>query len=161
MKVRRPYEDLIAGLRALDVTQHAARFPTGANPSYFDGLSAVYYQSRDLGNAPLNWGPPNGYPDTALDWQSANGVLGRWNNHRSHADGLVAEPGGQGSHLARPRRAGTPTTSASLAPAAGDAAGDVRRASSTRCRAGCSSRPCVPSTRPPSSPSSARARTAR
>ena len=88
MKVRRPYEDLVAGLRALDVRPSTnPDFPADGDPSYFEGMSAVYYQSRDLGHAPLNWGPPNGYPDTAKDWQSANGVLGRWNNHRSHVNG--------------------------------------------------------------------------
>ena len=88
LKVRRPYEDLIAGLRALDVKPSTnPDYPSGDNASYYEGLAGVYYQSRDLGNAPLNWGPPNGYPDTARDWQSANGVLGRWNNHYSHANG--------------------------------------------------------------------------
>ncbi|HYN75319.1 MAG TPA: DUF1800 domain-containing protein [Candidatus Limnocylindria bacterium] len=87
MKVRRPYEDLIAGLRAIDVRPSTKPDFPADGVSYFRGLEAVYYQSRDLGNAPLNWGPPNGYPDTARDWQSANGMLGRWNNHRSHAEG--------------------------------------------------------------------------
>ncbi len=89
VKVRRPFEDLIAGLRAIDVKpSKRPNFPKYTNKGgYFDGLAAVYYQSRDLGHAPLNWGQPNGYPDTARDWQSASGMLGRWNNHRSHVNG--------------------------------------------------------------------------
>ena len=87
LKVRRPYEDVIAGVRALGLKPSKnPDYPT-SGASYFEGLRAIYYQSRDLGNAPLDWGPPNGYPDTARDWQSANGMLGRWNNHYSHAHG--------------------------------------------------------------------------
>jgi uncharacterized protein (DUF1800 family) len=87
LKVRRPYEDLIAGLRAIGVKPSKKPDYASDNVTYTDGLSAVYYQCRDLGNAPFDWGPPNGYPDTAKDWQSANGMLGRWNNHYSHAHG--------------------------------------------------------------------------
>ena len=39
LKVRRPYEDLIAGLRALDVRPSTnPDFPSGGDPSYFEGL---------------------------------------------------------------------------------------------------------------------------
>lgn len=88
MKVRRPFEDLVAGLRAIGVNpSKRPNFPTDGGGDYFGGFGAVYYQSRDLGHAPMAWGQPNGYPDTGNDWQSANGMLGRWNNHRSYVNG--------------------------------------------------------------------------
>jgi hypothetical protein len=34
-----------------------------------------------MGQAPLAWAPPNGYPDIAPAWQSAAGTLSRWNAH--------------------------------------------------------------------------------
>ena len=160
LKVRRPYEDLVAGLRAIDVKPSTnPDFPGGDNPSYFEGLGAIYYQSRDLGNAPLNWGPPNGYPDTAVDWQSANGVLGRWNNHRSHVNGWWPSASEHGftwpAKPTVPKQApGVGNWLAATSPCAGRSCRSRSRrrtaSSSTGSRCGCSSSGCVPSTRPPS-----------
>ncbi len=76
-KVRRPMEDLIATMRTLGVTPDPG---TGT-----DGLQALYWQSGDLGQQPMAWALPNGYPDTAQDWQSTNGTLERWNLHMAAA----------------------------------------------------------------------------
>lgn len=71
-KIRRPYEDLVAALRILDVLPDAAGT---------DGLEALYWTTEGLGQAPLAWHLPDGYPDVATAWQSANGTLSRWNTH--------------------------------------------------------------------------------
>jgi hypothetical protein len=75
-KVRRPYEDLIATLRALRIK---------ADAHGTDGVQALYWIAEGLGQAPLAWSPPNGYPDTADAWRSAGGTLERWNIHMSLA----------------------------------------------------------------------------
>ena len=75
-KIRRPMEDLAATIRILGIKpdQHGT-----------EGMRGLYWMLGDLGNAPLAWIPPNGYPDTADDWRSAGGSLGRWNMHMSLA----------------------------------------------------------------------------
>ncbi len=75
-KVRRPMEDMVATLRIL-----------GMKPDRqgTDGMRGLYWMLSDLGNAPLSWVPPNGYPDVADAWRSAGGTLGRWNMHMSLA----------------------------------------------------------------------------
>ena len=72
-KVRRPIEDLIASVRTLSVTPDPG---TGTS-----GLQALYWESSNMGQQPMAWALPNGYPDTAQDWQSTNGTLERWNIH--------------------------------------------------------------------------------
>jgi uncharacterized protein (DUF1800 family) len=76
-KVRRPMEDLVASVRTLGVTPDPG---TGTS-----GLQALYWETSNLGHQPLAWALPNGYPDTAQDWQSTNGTLERWNIHMSLA----------------------------------------------------------------------------
>jgi len=83
VKVRRPFESVVAGLRALGIGPGTTTDPA----DYRTGLNALYWQVGDLGHAPMAWGPPNGYPDVATSWQSANGMLGRWNTHLAHAAG--------------------------------------------------------------------------
>ena len=77
LKVRRPMEDLIATLRTLEITPDPG---TGV-----DGLQALWWQSDSMGQQPMAWHLPNGYPDTATDWQSTNGTLERWNTHMALA----------------------------------------------------------------------------
>jgi uncharacterized protein (DUF1800 family) len=72
-KVRRPLEDIVATLRVLEVRPDAGRG--------VEGLHHLYWMSRDLGQRPLAWAPPNGYPDVAGAWQSAGGTLTSWNKH--------------------------------------------------------------------------------
>jgi len=71
-KVRRPYEDLIATVRTLGLGPDT----TGTKASM-----DLYWTVSDMGQAPLGWTQPDGYPDVATAWQSASGTLGRWNAH--------------------------------------------------------------------------------
>jgi uncharacterized protein (DUF1800 family) len=71
-KVRTPYEDALATLRVLDVKP-----PTSGTAVLRDFL----YLLGRLGQAPLGWPAPNGYPDVAAAWSSASSTLQRWNYH--------------------------------------------------------------------------------
>jgi len=82
-KVKRPYEDLVSTARVLGM----APLASGTNVVRREAFQQMYWQARDLRQAPLYWGPPNGYPDFALAWQSADGALGRWNLHQGYAAG--------------------------------------------------------------------------
>ncbi|MEO8106742.1 MAG: DUF1800 domain-containing protein [Actinomycetes bacterium] len=75
-KTRRPLEDLVATLRVLDVRP---------DREGRQGMQALVWISDSLGQQPLAWSPPDGYPDVALSWQSAGGTLARWNTHLSLA----------------------------------------------------------------------------
>lgn len=75
-KVRRPLEDLLATMRILGY---------GPDRRGRQGMQSLVWISDSLGQQPLAWSPPDGYPDTAPDWQSAGGTLGRWNTHLSLA----------------------------------------------------------------------------
>ncbi|WP_218566353.1 DUF1800 domain-containing protein [Vallicoccus soli] len=76
-KTKRPYEDLVSTLRVLQVRPEA----TGTK-----GMDAFGWQAEGLGQRPLAWPAPNGYPDVAAAWQSPAMTLGRWNMHRAHVD---------------------------------------------------------------------------
>ncbi len=67
-KLRRPYEFLVAALRAL-VPQVTT----------VDALDNFIYSLYSLGQVPFEWEPPNGYPDVGAAWANTNGMLGRWN----------------------------------------------------------------------------------
>lgn len=75
-KVRRPLEDLAATVRTLGV---------GPDANGTDGLIGLYWMVEGLGQAPLAWSQPDGYPDVADAWRSAGGMLSRWNSHMSLA----------------------------------------------------------------------------
>jgi uncharacterized protein (DUF1800 family) len=77
-KVRRPFEDLVATVRALGL-----RPPKGGT----EGMLQLYWVSSELGQPPLGWTPPNGYPDVAAAWTSAGGTLAKWNSHLGLAAG--------------------------------------------------------------------------
>lgn len=76
-KTRRPYEDLVAGCRALGVQPPA---------NGTDGVRRLLWAATDMGQAPLGWRPPDGYPDVAGAWGSASGALARWNAHTALGD---------------------------------------------------------------------------
>ncbi len=40
-----------------------------------------------MGNVPLDWPAPNGYPDVAAAWRSAGNLLTSWNLHLGFAGG--------------------------------------------------------------------------
>jgi hypothetical protein len=71
LKVRRPAENVIATMRILD-----AKPATMAT-----GLLYLQYMTQQVGNVPLGWQPPNGYPDVANAWRSASTLLLLWLQH--------------------------------------------------------------------------------
>lgn len=77
-KTRRPGENVVATARALDVKP-------GADPK--KGLNSLYGVTRAMGHSPLDWQPPNGYPDVANAWVSAGTMLRLWGAHRALAQG--------------------------------------------------------------------------
>ncbi|MEV0897751.1 DUF1800 domain-containing protein [Actinoplanes sp. NPDC049802] len=81
-KARTPFEDLAATVRTLGY---------GPAASGIKFLESLYWMARDAGQAPLFWGPPNGYPDVAPAWDSPSGLLVRWNFHLSIAAGWWPE----------------------------------------------------------------------
>ena len=82
LKARTP-----AGERASPPPASSASRP-GANTT--EGLDGLYRMTDNLGQAPLTWGPPDGFPDYADAWGSAHATLGTWNSHRSMIAGLGA-----------------------------------------------------------------------
>ena len=81
-KQRRPYEDVVATLRTLGITPH---------PDPTRDLGDVTWLLGQIGQAPLGWNLPDGYPDTAAAWQGAGGTLGRWNAHLGLVGGWWSE----------------------------------------------------------------------
>ncbi|MGX7679184.1 DUF1800 domain-containing protein [Jatrophihabitans sp. DSM 45814] len=74
-KVRRPTENLLATVRVLGIRP--------ANMS--QALQSLHWMTADLGNVPLDWGAPNGYPDQAAAWRSSGTLLTEWAYHRGLA----------------------------------------------------------------------------
>ena len=77
-KVRTPFEDLTATVRALGL---------GPETAGVKGLDALYNNLVNAGNAPFRWSPPNGYPDVAAAWASPSAFLMRCNSHLNLAAG--------------------------------------------------------------------------
>jgi len=53
--------------------------------------------TMSMNNAPLDWSPPNGYPDVAGAWRSCSNLLLQWQYHRGLAqnwftDSFVVPP---------------------------------------------------------------------
>lgn len=71
-KTRTPYEDVVATVRTLGY---------GPEASGTKSLMALYWTIDAAGNAPMAWGPPNGYPDVAAAWASPSTQVTRWNAH--------------------------------------------------------------------------------
>jgi uncharacterized protein (DUF1800 family) len=69
-KVRRPFEQMVASLRAVGARP-------GTDP---EGLMQLYWMLSTTGHQPLGWGPPDGYPDTARAWQSPAAALSIFNS---------------------------------------------------------------------------------
>jgi uncharacterized protein (DUF1800 family) len=71
-KVRTPYEDLIATIRVLRI-----------GPSKYDiaGIQSLKWTASGMGQMPMAWSPPNGYPDVASAWSATSTTLGKWNAH--------------------------------------------------------------------------------
>jgi uncharacterized protein (DUF1800 family) len=77
-KVRRPFEDVAATLRILNIRP---------DPNGVVGQQQLSWMVEGLGHLPMGWVPPDGYPDTADPWRSAGLTLGRWNTHMNLAGG--------------------------------------------------------------------------
>ncbi len=76
-KVRTPYESMLATVRALGLTP-----PTSGTAP----LTELYWACSTVGQQPLAWPQPDGFPDNAAAWQSAGGALSRWNMNNSLAN---------------------------------------------------------------------------
>jgi hypothetical protein len=74
-KVRRPTENLIATIRVLG---------TGV-ADMGKALNTLHWMSSSMGHTPLDWAPPNGYPDVAAAWRSASTLLTTWEFHLGFA----------------------------------------------------------------------------
>jgi hypothetical protein len=74
-KVRRPTENLIAGVRVLAPA-------VSSMPKALDSLS---WMSSNVGHAPMEWPTPDGYPDVAVAWRSSGTLLGLWKLHLGFA----------------------------------------------------------------------------
>jgi uncharacterized protein (DUF1800 family) len=78
-KVRTPFEDMAASVRALGLGPDA--------DGGVKGLDALHFNLVNAGNAPMRWAPPNGFPDVAAAWSSPSGFLMRCNAHLNLATG--------------------------------------------------------------------------
>ncbi len=85
-KVRTPSEDLVATLRAYDVDitrpQHEQ-----------DAANALYYLSKNIGQAPFGWARPDGFPDDGSAWSSASRMMGSFHTHYALAAGYFPSTG--------------------------------------------------------------------
>ena len=71
-KVRRPAENLVATVRAL-----------GVGPGTLSkSLHHLHWMSSSVGQVPLDWTAPNGYPAVASAWRSSGSLLNLWSYHR-------------------------------------------------------------------------------
>jgi uncharacterized protein (DUF1800 family) len=80
LKTRRPLENVVATARVLGM-QPGATLTTA--------MDSLHFQVSVLGHAPLAWAAPDGYPDVASAWNSAAGMLGVWNSHRTLVQGGI------------------------------------------------------------------------
>ncbi len=78
VKVRRPFQDVVATYRILNLKPEPS-------PG-ISGFQNLHYTLDGLGDLPLTWPQPNGYPDRSDDWRSAGRTLGRWNMHYGAAN---------------------------------------------------------------------------
>lgn len=69
-KVRRPFEQIVAVMRALDVQL--------TSDPLSDAADRLRYHLIDIAHGPWRHGPPDGYPDVAESWLSSNTMIGRW-----------------------------------------------------------------------------------
>lgn len=76
VKLRRPWDYMVSSLRAL-----------GAG---LDNPAAVDSYIRAMDQFPFSWQPPTGYPDNAVSWYNASGLLARWNFAQALAAGRLS-----------------------------------------------------------------------
>lgn len=76
-KVRRPAENVVATLRTAGITAS----------NLADALDTLHWVTAQMGNTPLEWPTPDGYPDVASAWRSAGTLLHIWDMHLGIAGG--------------------------------------------------------------------------
>jgi hypothetical protein len=76
-KIRRPTENIIATARILGLTVD----------DWSKALPTLHWITASVGNVPLDWPAPNGYPDVAAAWRSSGTLLSIWNYHLAFAGG--------------------------------------------------------------------------
>ena len=69
LKIRRPNENLVATVRIIG----------NKVSNWADAMSTLNWMSESLGNRPLDWAAPNGYPDVAAAWRNAGSMMALWN----------------------------------------------------------------------------------
>ena len=79
-KVRTPTEDYVATMRALGI-----QLTKPVSDDSF--VNAMYWQYRDVGQAPYEWPAPNGFPEDNQSWTSAGRILTSFAIHRDLAAG--------------------------------------------------------------------------
>lgn len=70
-KIRRPAENLIATVRILGLSVSQMH----------DALEALNWTSDAMGNCPLDWASPDGYPDVRSGWRGGGTLLNIWKSH--------------------------------------------------------------------------------
>ncbi|MCU1586567.1 MAG: hypothetical protein JWN31_60 [Frankiales bacterium] len=78
-KSQRPFDWAAASIRALGLQQDV----NASDPS------AVLGMMRRLGQAPFEWGQPDGYPDVTSRWASTQTTLERWNTAQHLVNGAI------------------------------------------------------------------------
>ncbi|MGE3358934.1 MAG: DUF1800 domain-containing protein [Acidimicrobiia bacterium] len=80
-KFRRPHELLLAALRGLDGGLDAAKAGALAAPGAgrTDRVGGFGAALRSMGQLPMSWPSPDGFPDVAAAWRNPGALLTRWN----------------------------------------------------------------------------------
>jgi uncharacterized protein (DUF1800 family) len=87
-KLKRPGEDYISVARALDVWPDFTRLQRWpAISKVFAFPTIVRDELARMGQAPLSWPFPDGYPDIAVNWVNANYQVLRWNVYGNYVQG--------------------------------------------------------------------------
>ncbi|TCZ86515.1 DUF1800 domain-containing protein [Lysobacter sp. N42] len=71
-KVRRPFDSLVAAMRAGGSDWTLRMGADGDTSSHFAWLAGL------TGHTPFNWAPPNGYPDVAGAWSGSSAIAMTW-----------------------------------------------------------------------------------
>ena len=78
-KAARPFEQIVAAVRLLDIQPDRA-------PSV-EGVQALVWQAGAAGHSPFGWAFPTGYADVASAWSSTGVTLTTWNTTRALVEG--------------------------------------------------------------------------
>ncbi len=70
-KLRRPSENLVAAVRVLG----------NGVVRWKDAMQTLHWMCYALGDIPLEWPAPNGYPDVAAAWHQSGSLLQVWDYH--------------------------------------------------------------------------------